>query len=408
MSGKTLSMECVTTPKGAREWALCLVLFALCLQEVPLIPVGASSIKLFHVVVLVTLVCLVARTRVKLQLPPALLSVLVGVFTVVSVAQAPTYGFDSIVLNYIFLYATVFLVQNLSRGMDADRARLLMQNTTLLVLAVVCVNALMNVEEIIRYLTVRWDGHPDYVTVFNGGVNIEVSWLAMFGTLFQNNGKGRAYFGVVLILSLLFSSRSGLVLLAMAALYVLSVGSGQNARAIIRAMIAVLLIGVVAFIAATLMRLPIVERFIGVNPADITTGRLAIWSYSLEVFSRSPLLGVGGGNAMNVVREISGQAFAENNVHNIYLQVLVDYGVIGFVPFLLSLGVLVCGFVRERLRTPYAAFIVLYLIGGMFQFRGADALVGFMLGCWLSLSPATSCGDDGASKDMQRLLGWRS
>ena len=91
------------------------------------------------------------------------------------------------------------------------------------------------------------------------------------------------------------------------------------------------------------------------------------------------LLGYGAGNAMDAVRAVTGYPYREDNVHNYPLQVLMDFGLVGFAVFaVVTLRFLWRG-ARARFYSPYAAFVLLYLIGGLIQFRGGELLVGFAL-----------------------------
>ena len=215
-------------------------------------------------------------------------------------------------------------------------------------------------------------------------MNIEVSWLAILGTCFRNDLRGRVYLLTTFVLSMLFSSRAGLMLIVLAALYVMVFSDGNGDKSVRRAVLFTAGILLLALVVAVILKLPVVERLLSIGEDGGSLGRLSIWSYSLEVFEGSPLLGVGGGNAMDAVRALSGYAFAEDNVHNLYLQVLVDYGSIGAALFAVLLVEFVLECIRTRLTDPFAAFLALYLVGALLQFRGGDPLVGMALGCYLA------------------------
>lgn len=378
-------------PQSLEEALLVFILLALCLQGLDIIPVGGAAIKLFHVVALAELVIVVflgLRHREALSWPPKCLSLTIACFALISVLNMPKNGFDTITLNYVFLYFVAALCLNLGKKARLERIRGLVQDVAVVVLGIVCVNALVNIEPISQYLIYQWDGHPDYPTVFNGGVNIEVSWLAMFGVFFRNDWKGRAYLGCVLALSLVFSSRSGLVLVALSALYVFVANAGLTSRRLARTLACLACCALAALLLAIVCGMPVVDRLLSIGGDGGSLGRMSIWGYSLGAFQRAPLLGYGGGNAMNAVRELSGYVFNENNVHNIYLQILVDYGIVGMAFFATTVVLFMRSVVRERLSNPFSAFLVLYLVIGLIQFRGGDPLVGFMAGCWVaSASP---------------------
>lgn len=75
-----------------------------------------------------------------------------------------------------------------------------------------------------------------------------------------------------------------------------------------------------------------IEGFI--SGEDITSGRVDLYAYSIELFKESPILGIGW-------REFSEFSVGMINVdtgshpHNIYLQLLTELGLLGFVIFLI-------------------------------------------------------------------------
>ncbi len=70
--------------------------------------------------------------------------------------------------------------------------------------------------------------------------------------------------------------------------------------------------------------------------------RLELNGVALQMFRDSPLTGIGLNNFQTAMEryDVYGLIFAGNPVHNLYLLVLSETGVIGFLPFLLMLGAL--------------------------------------------------------------------
>lgn len=64
---------------------------------------------------------------------------------------------------------------------------------------------------------------------------------------------------------------------------------------------------------------------------DVTSGRTVLYARALELFSDSPLFGIGWGEYKNVAFEFGEyMGFA---THNIYLQLLCEVGIVGIIPF---------------------------------------------------------------------------
>jgi len=104
------------------------------------------------------------------------------------------------------------------------------------------------------------------------------------------------------------------------------------------------------------------------------TGRTVLWDYALASFAEHPLLGVGyfaywhaPGTGASSIWAIAGVYL--DSFHNIYLDVLVAIGLVGFIPFVCALVQIVwrAGMLFLANPTPYlawsfacASFIVIY------------------------------------------------
>lgn len=81
-----------------------------------------------------------------------------------------------------------------------------------------------------------------------------------------------------------------------------------------------------------------------INTEELTSGRFAVWPYIIEKIGEAPLIGFG---QMAMMRTDVGMAIVqqENNFvthpHNMYLETLLDNGILGSLPFLLFFAVVV-------------------------------------------------------------------
>jgi O-antigen ligase len=117
----------------------------------------------------------------------------------------------------------------------------------------------------------------------------------------------------------------------------------------------------------------VAERFgtIGEEPGSL--GRLTLWSGGLRVFEENPL-GVGAGNAVPTLRRVLGVDVPEDNLHNIYLQHAVETGLPGLAALLLFVGMIARRVVRSRFDDQLLLFVAAYLVAGLIQFTGVDAI----------------------------------
>jgi len=69
----------------------------------------------------------------------------------------------------------------------------------------------------------------------------------------------------------------------------------------------------------------------GGDADEISTGRVAIWENGIRMFTANPILGVGSGAFLTANRSGMYGPPIELNPHSIYIQLLADVGIIGFV-----------------------------------------------------------------------------
>ena len=87
-----------------------------------------------------------------------------------------------------------------------------------------------------------------------------------------------------------------------------------------------------------------------------------MWQYALSAFIDAPLFGNGAGNAVVHLKMVSGTPFSEGNIHNYPLQVLLDFGFIGFVFFIALILNVMAIFRKERFSNPFAAYILCWVV----------------------------------------------
>jgi len=78
--------------------------------------------------------------------------------------------------------------------------------------------------------------------------------------------------------------------------------------------------------------------------------RWAFYSDALKIFADYPLLGAGGGGWKALFQSYQSYPYVSTNVHNFYLQHLVETGIIGFVFFVLLIGVVLAAYIRFLYR----------------------------------------------------------
>lgn len=162
--------------------------------------------------------------------------------------------------------------------------------------------------------------------------------VALSKRKYKKNQKEDLYI-LLMLVALLFTGKRGPVLfLFMAVIIVYMVcadGESQNKKRIIIFVIAFALFILYVFFKNLLIRIPFVGSIVEtVNDAmlgkDVSSARFALWAWALVLFKKSPLLGIGWGMFRTTTAGNATYA-AELDVHNIYLQLLCETGIIGFV-----------------------------------------------------------------------------
>lgn len=141
---------------------------------------------------------------------------------------------------------------------------------------------------------------------------------------------------------LLTQSRGGL--LAYAAILLMSAWFfAPNRQVRIRRVAIVLLLCVLAAAVAGLFfqRLAEIDDFTAVS-------RVAIWGGAFTVFARAPVLGIGFGNLRALMGGLLNLPDGwTGDAHNLYLELLAETGIIGFLAFALLAGVAMRGALKR-------------------------------------------------------------
>ncbi len=407
-----------------------LMVIALSVQGQVLFSFGGMEFTIGHALVGIVGVASVLRlavSKIKPVFPSIPVNALYLTFVLITIVDTPTYGFGSLILKYVFQYLVLMVTLNLLVLFDAKSSEQLVMIGAWIVLGIVLLNAAMNFEAFAKYYSNPWDGHPKYPTIFSGGTNLEASWPVMLGAFCHNNRQGRIYLALVFCFAEAVQSRAGLMLAVCVIAYVVLIKDGFKPTlgkilgvGFVSVLAIVLILAGPRAIGAATRNAQLtstqnsetsvsedansaevqnsetstsedlsssdneIEDASSSAPANNTSsavvmGRKGIWASSVDAFLGSPLFGYGAGNAMNAVRSVAHFYYWEDNVHNYPLQILLDFGLVGFLVFaFITVRFLIIN-AKHHFCNPYAAFIALYLIGGMVQFRGGELFVGFAL-----------------------------
>lgn len=355
---------------------LLMVLFvSMCLQNVVLLDLGGFGIKLSHVVSLLFLPLLY---KVKIILPNRIINFAYLGFGLISLIAGFFYGLNSLLFNYIFGYYVLVISLNILKILTVDEIKKCIRFSASLVFFICVVNIALQFDAILSFLNDSSNGHPLINTVFSGGVNLESSWLGLFVCFFADKKYIKyAFLLLSTIISFLLSSRAGLIINVLTLLYFIINLSKSNRRIVYLCLFVIVIITSIVFSDYIIINL---KRFVNIGNESGSIGRIAMWKYIIPALNKN-VFGYGVGNSIYAIEQISGIDFVENNIHNIYFQFLLDFGIIGII-FIVGVLIYFINDLIKNKRNIFCAFIVIYYVVGMIEFRGGDALFFLVLGIY--------------------------
>ncbi|MED3689600.1 O-antigen ligase family protein [Peribacillus butanolivorans] len=215
--------------------------------------------------------------------------------------------------------------------------------------------------------------------------NIFIFFNTLFFSFYLTNLKGFKHsigFILCVITSLLTFSRGGiLALILVVILYLLLANFSKK----IKMMTVSLLCLVGIYAAGSFIQIDFNE-IIASRITDFSTdggsGRFELWSQAINYFMSNPLFGIGAFNFSDYY------AFEHNEklyVHNTYLEVLVESGIIGFLFYISFLLMLVITLFKAKLHKE-KPFIVLTLFAFLIQMMSLSLMINEAFFSFLALT----------------------
>ena len=367
---------------------LILVLAPLFLQNITLLGFGGAGLKVFHLSVAAFGAYWLYGLKCNTQLVPALL--LLSLWLVISLIVGLQYGLSPFILNYIFIFALALVIATQPDMITFSAFQRSLLWIALPAFLYVFCNILFNLDTVIaaQAFNIQFGGRPIIPNMlFSGGWNIEASYLAMLSVLFIRTRWFYLFAGIALIVSIAYLSRTGLILTVILGMYWVFFRLYERVSTFTLFFLLPLLLLTLAIVVLSVgyyLDVSVVKRLFIIGNEPGSQGRLDILLYVVPGLLDSQFLGYGPGNTMEKLIAM-GLETQNNNLHNYYLQVLMDFGFLGLIGYLL--------FILYFLLSPHIVlefklFLSLYMIGSLVQFRGAEPLVwGIFLWAFLVEEP---------------------
>ncbi|WP_299757619.1 O-antigen ligase family protein [uncultured Pontibacter sp.] len=348
-----------------------------------------SSIKLYHLFSVFFIPCLllVGSRNALFKMPFFILEYFIGII-LISLLLFLIYPFNRLLLNHVFAFYAFFIGYHLARILSTEEIFSKLRQVVLVVSIIIVGKLLFHIPEIRNFMKAP-DGHPDIYTIYGGGTNLEATWLGLNSAIFVN--RKRLFYILLIItflVSILYASRVGVVIAFLVAgfKFISSATSYKERKSII----ALSVLAAVAFIILVDLdnlaeKVYALKRFtdFGDSSDKGMAGRFAMWQYYGTALWESKLMGYGAGNGMYAIESVSGNDYPEDNLHNLYMQILLEFGCLGLLLYLIIVYNISFKAFKARLVNPIAIVLLIYFIASLIQFRGTDALIWFFMGIFL-------------------------
>ncbi|RLJ70438.1 O-antigen ligase-like membrane protein [Hydrogenivirga caldilitoris] len=334
----------------------------------------------FLVPVYVLLGFKVSKPLVKLNL----FNIFFLTIIVTSIIAYFTYGFDKSIVG-IFAILAGFYVGYFSYKYTISNLDKFIKYTTLLFFLLFYIRNIIYYKDVSNLIFKgRAYVSDSFYFITNGGHNIECTVLAFITMLQKNKFLFWFSFFHVLFFSLVWGSRAGLLLTIFALIYRYIATHDIKFITFVKITFSFIILSFILFLLA--QNLPennALNRFFSIEKefeyGEEGIGRIGFYLGSIYLLQDN-IFGYGVANAVRIMSECTGIMYKENNVHNIYLQYLLDGGIQSFI-----LSVLIFLYIshytyKDRFRFPPLRIAFSYLLIGIIQFTGYDLLGWFFIG----------------------------
>jgi hypothetical protein len=359
--------------------AAAIALMAMLFVQVPLTHSASSKshVNVYHLLLLLMPVVYFPALR-YLRLNPA--TAFIATLAATSLGAAATYGGGMRSTLVVFVAASYFLGVVFGRKLpDLDLRRIF-------VWILGCCIVFILLRDIVYAgqlgaVYARSEGASGVLYMSTGGRNIEASLLALLSILLIGTRAYPVAAGIAFLTSATMLSRAGL-LGAAVSIGIAAYRARKTRSYYLYTFIGVAMVVLVAgLVLSSVVDIPVLDRFNLQAETQLehkNVGRLALWNSATLALERN-LLGYGVGNGVPLMEQISGLTFVENNVHDIYLQFLLEGGVQSLLLFLAMVGHILLRPAEGQQRN-IKAFLLCYLMLAFIEFSGYEAYFWFFVG----------------------------
>ena len=359
--------------------AAAITLMAMLFVQIPLThsTTSKSHVNVYHLLLLLFPLLYLPALR-YLKLNPA--TAFIGVMTMTSLAAAATYGGGLRSTLILFVATSYFLGVVFGRKLHDVELRKIFTWMLGCCIVFIILRDIVYAGQL-GAVYARTEGASGVLYMSTGGRNIEASLLALLSILLLGTRAYPIAAGIAFLTSATMLSRAGL-LGAAVSIGIAAYRSRKTRHYYLYSFLGVaMVVLMVGLVLSSVIDIPVLDRFNLQAETQLehkNVGRLALWT-SAGTALKQNLLGYGVGNGVPVMEQISGLTFIENNVHDIYLQFLLEGGVQSLLLFL-ALAAHILFTRTEGQQGNIKAFLLCYLMLAFIEFSGYEAYFWFFVG----------------------------
>lgn len=337
------------------------------------------SLKPFHIaiIILLTVSPIMMRLAISRWLPLLVFFFLLFLSSIISFLNIKPFAHSSLILNYVFAFMVCILGSQIGRVFRYESIISALRTASVLLLVITLIKIAFFWQDISEYLKDPY-AHPELFWLYGGGPNLEATWLTMNAAFFRRSKFFWAFWLLTFAISTLYASRAGMVLgIALALLELISVRRWYT-------FVIFFGISLLSGVFLYLVNPYSFERFTQIGQETGSVTRLEMWSGVATAIQQMPITGFGAGNAIPAIELATNKVFLEDNVHNYFLQVLLDFGPLGLAAWLYVVFWVLRRSRIIRKKDEVGTYLVLYFLASFVQFRGAEPLFWFVMGLFVS------------------------
>lgn len=231
---------------------------------------------------------------------------------------------------------------------------------------------------------------PEIPLFFSGGVNIESSMMVMASAFFAHRRSFYLFITAALVISVIYVSRTATLGCGVAMILIIFNPTQLSmTRITLAAIVCGIGLGWIFWGDNTFF----LNRMTTIGSDSSSATRLEMLRGSMDAARRWPF-GYGPGNAVSAV-EFSHGDFRAGNVHNVFVQILLDFGIQGLVLWLAVIVSVARQMLTSKFQCPLGLFLMLYFIMSAVQFTGLESIAWLILGAFqgYSIKQETATGE---------------